>query len=132
MVVKISVAHPKKEALVLFSREIAQAATGMAPGLTGIVGGRPTVWPKIRLYSCLVPKDQLKVSIEINGETSPVSIRTEGAPLSDLPAAPSSEHAPATDTRVRLIDLAWARSGDKGDHSNIGWSIVWAAVVSPA
>ena len=120
VVVKISVAHPKKEALVLFSREIAQAATGMAPGLTGIVGGRPTVWPKIRLYSCLVPKDQLKVSIEINGETSPVSIRTEGAPLSDLPAAPSSEHAPATDTRDRLIDLAWARSGDKGDHSNIG------------
>ena len=51
VVVKISTAHLKKEALVLFSREIAQAATGMAPGITGIVGGRPTVWPKIRLYS---------------------------------------------------------------------------------
>ena len=29
VVVKIATAHPKKEALVLFSREIAQAATGM-------------------------------------------------------------------------------------------------------
>ncbi|MEP4394062.1 acyclic terpene utilization AtuA family protein, partial [Marinobacter sp.] len=59
VVVKISTAHLKKEALVLFSREIAQAATGMAPGITGIVGGRPTVWPKIRLYSCLVPKTEV-------------------------------------------------------------------------
>lgn len=39
VVVKLAVRHPRKEALVLFSREIAQAATGMAPGLTGIVGG---------------------------------------------------------------------------------------------
>ena len=26
----------------------------------------------------------------------------------------------STDTTVPLIKLAWARSGDKGDHSNIG------------
>ncbi len=39
IVVKLAVRHSRKEALVLFSREIAQAATGMAPGLTGIVGG---------------------------------------------------------------------------------------------
>ena len=55
VVVKLAVRHPRKEALVLFSREIAQAATGMAPGLTGIVGGRPTVYPVIRLFSfCLL------------------------------------------------------------------------------
>ncbi|MEN0108636.1 MAG: acyclic terpene utilization AtuA family protein, partial [Pseudomonas sp.] len=56
VVVKLAVRHAKKEALVLFSREIAQAATGMAPGLTGIVGGRPTVYPVIRLFSFLVDK----------------------------------------------------------------------------
>src|SRR5690606_1535192 len=43
VIIKLGVSHAKKEALVLFSREIAQASTGMAPGLTGIVGGRPTV-----------------------------------------------------------------------------------------
>lgn len=121
VVVKISAAHPKKEALVLFSREIAQAATGMAPGLTGIVGGRPTVWPKIRLFSCLVPKDQVEVSVEVAGEKAPVAIETGGAArIEDGEDATTFPAIGDTDTTVPLIELAWARSGDKGDHSNIG------------
>ncbi|QSP94606.1 DUF1446 domain-containing protein [Marinobacter salinisoli] len=122
VVVKISTAHPKKEALVLFSREIAQAATGMAPGITGIVGGRPTVWPKIRLYSCLVPKSTVSVRVDIAGESQPVVVATEGglntSDLSPMATYPSTPAEP--DTTVPLIKLAWARSGDKGDHSNIG------------
>ncbi|MBW0146970.1 acyclic terpene utilization AtuA family protein [Marinobacter arenosus] len=121
VVVKISTAHPKKEALVLFSREIAQAATGMAPGITGIVGGRPTVWPKIRLYSCLVPKTEVTVTVDLGGDQKPVRIATEGGfDGSSLPAEPEDRRAPEADTTVPLIELAWARSGDKGDHSNIG------------
>jgi hypothetical protein len=121
VVIKISAAHPKKEALVLFSREIAQAATGMAPGITGIVGGRPTVYPKIRLYSCLVPKSEVSVSVEIDGSQHPVEVATAGGfDTSSLPDDPTPQAAPETDTTVRLIDLAWARSGDKGDHCNIG------------
>ncbi|MDO6823167.1 acyclic terpene utilization AtuA family protein [Marinobacter sp. 1_MG-2023] len=121
VVVKISAAHVKKGALVLFSREIAQAATGMAPGLTGIVGGRPTVWPKIRLYSCLVPKSAVAVSVDLSGEAAPVSVASAGGfqpgRITDQPVI---EKPSATDTTVPLIDLAWARSGDKGDHTNIG------------
>lgn len=121
VVVKISVAHPDKKALVLFSREIAQAATGMAPGITGIVGGRPTVWPKIRLYSCLVPKTEVSVQVDLGGERRPVTVATDGGfdPAS-LAAEPATLAGPQTDTTVPLIQLAWARSGDKGDHSNIG------------
>src|SRR5690554_3721973 len=121
VVVKISVAHPEKHALVLFSREIAQAATGMAPGITGIVGGRPTVWPKIRLYSCLVPKSEVAVSVELAGEKSTVEVACEGGFDSNaLPPERESRTEVSTDTTVPLIKLAWARSGDKGDHSNIG------------
>ena len=124
VVVKISTAHPKKEALVLFSREIAQAATGMAPGLTGIVGGRPTVWPKIRLFSCLVPKTRADVTVDLAGEHHPVSIATDGgfdtSQLAEVETGAYAEPADATDNTVPLIELAWARSGDKGDHSNIG------------
>lgn len=121
VVVKISTAHEKKAALVLFSREIAQAATGMAPGITGIVGGRPNVMPKIRLYSCLVPKSKVEVTTDFEGEVSMVDVASSGGfhpgQIKDqLPGKPAS----ATDTTVPLIDLAWARSGDKGDHSNIG------------
>ncbi|XP_078090224.1 uncharacterized protein LOC144507181 [Mustelus asterias] len=42
-VIWLAVHHMQKKALELFSREIAPAGTGMAPGLTGIVGGRPKV-----------------------------------------------------------------------------------------
>jgi hypothetical protein len=121
VVVKISTAHSKKEALVLFSREIAQAATGMAPGITGIVGGRPTVWPKIRLWSCLVPKERVSVYVDVDGQSSPVAAPTDGgfheSLLSAVEIPTASDN---TDTTVPLVKLAWARSGDKGDHSNIG------------
>ena len=121
VVVKIATAHPKKKALVLFSREIAQAATGMAPGITGIVGGRPTVWPKIRLFSCLVQKSEVAVSVELAGEKSEVAVVTDGGfDPGSLAAEPESRMEVSTDTTVPLIKLAWARSGDKGDHSNIG------------
>lgn len=121
IIVKISAAHAKKGALVLFSREIAQAATGMAPGLTGIVGGRPAVWPKIRLYSCLVPKSEVTVSVDLNGQVTPIAVDSTGGFQPGLIKDQASiEAASATDTTVPLIDLAWARSGDKGDHSNIG------------
>lgn len=121
VVVKISTAHPKKEALVLFSREIAQAATGMAPGITGIVGGRPTVWPKIRLYSCLVPKKEVSVAVDLDGNHQEVDVATGGGfKPEQLAEQPASGAEPATDTTVPLIHLAWARSGDKGDHTNIG------------
>lgn len=121
VIVKISAAHAKKGALVLFSREIAQAATGMAPGLTGIVGGRPSVMPKIRLYSCLVPKNEVVVSVDLNGQVTSVEIESAGGFQPGQIAEQSpGKSAAATDTTVRLVDLAWARSGDKGDHSNIG------------
>lgn len=121
VVVKIAVAHPRKEALVLFSREIAQAATGMAPGLTGIVGGRPTVWPKIRLFACLVPKDRAQIHVVTGDERRAVSL--PAIPTQDQPRGAErrvATAAPVTDCDVPLIQLAWARSGDKGDHANIG------------
>lgn len=122
VVVKISVAHPEKHALVLFSREIAQAATGMAPGITGIVGGRPTVWPKIRLFSCLIPKDSVNVVVDLNGEKIPVTVATQdGFDPEQLPPLAVETGALSTpETSVPLVKLAWARSGDKGNHSNIG------------
>ena len=122
IVIKIAVRHAKKEALVLFSREIAQAATGMAPGLTGIVGGRPTVYPVIRLFSFLAGKDACALEVELNGERTPVTLPQlavlDCAQISAAAAAPLPTGQ--ADTTVPLIKLAVARSGDKGNHSNIG------------
>lgn len=122
IVIKIAVRHAKKEALVLFSREIAQAATGMAPGLTGIVGGRPTVYPVIRLFSFLADKNACALEVEINGQRAPVALPQiavlDCAQIARDIAAPLPTGK--ADTTVALIKLAVARSGDKGNHSNIG------------
>ncbi|MGZ0783970.1 acyclic terpene utilization AtuA family protein [Pseudomonas saponiphila] len=122
VVIKLAVRHPLKAALVLFSREIAQAATGMAPGLTGIVGGRPTVYPVIRLFSFLLDKDACQLHIDFAGQQHPCALPRTG-PLDPgaLPAAhslPKPQGRP--DASVPLVKLAVARSGDKGNHSNIG------------
>ncbi len=122
IVLKIAVSHPRKDALILFSREIAQAATGMAPGLTGIVGGRPTVYPVIQLFSFLVDKQLCSLDIDIGGHVTPCPLPpldgiNPDAFADDLqPPAPEGQ----ADASVPLILLAVARSGDKGNHSNIG------------
>ena len=120
VVVKLAVRHPSKQALVLFAREIAQAATGMAPGLTGIVGGRPTVYPLIRLFSFLIDKACCQVVIDYQGQRHAVELPASAAMLT--PAAPIDPVKPQgrADASVPLVKLAVARSGDKGNHSNIG------------
>lgn len=121
VVVKIAASHRDKKALVLFAREIAQAGTGMAPGLTGIVGGRPKVSPMIRLYSCLVPKNSVQVTVTVAGSTQSVAVETNNGfdGIAGAVLLPSSAPS-ATTATVPLVALAWARSGDKGNHSNIG------------
>lgn len=126
VVVKLAATSTDKRSLVLFSREIAQAATAMAPGLTGIVGGRPTVWPKIRLFSCLVPKEKVAVSVWLGGEKHEVQIPVAAHSGAQTPSHASNENGTISVQMssplqtVRLIDVAHARSGDKGNHSNIG------------
>ncbi|MBM3555391.1 MAG: DUF1446 domain-containing protein, partial [Alphaproteobacteria bacterium] len=121
VVVRIATLHDDKRALEIFGREIAPAATGMAPGMTGFMRGRPKAEPVIRLFSCLVPKERVKVEVHIGDKVIPVAIPTAGGyqppPPDTVPATP----VPAGERiEVPLWRLAWGRSGDKGDLSNIG------------
>jgi len=124
VVVKIAALHDDKKALGLFAREIAQAATGMAPGLSGLVGGRPKPFPRIRLFSTLVDKSAVTATVDLDGNTYSVDMPT--GQVFDASALPQdTDYGTAngdtdTDTTVPLVKLAWARSGDKGNHANIG------------
>ena len=120
VVVKIAALHDDRKALGLFAREIAQAATGMAPGLSGLVGGRPKPMPRIRLFSTLVPKVDVTATVDLDGTPTEVGVPV-GTPLdvAGLPDTNGSDTATG-ETSVPLVKLAWARSGDKGDHANIG------------
>ena len=124
VVVKIAALHDDKKALGLFAREIAQAATGMAPGLSGLVGGRPKPIPRIRLFSTLVDKSAVTATVDLDGNTHSVDMPT--GQVFDASALPQdTDYGTAngdtdTGTTVPLVKLAWARSGDKGNHANIG------------
>ncbi|QWZ61468.1 DUF1446 domain-containing protein [Acinetobacter pittii] len=121
VVVKIAVKHIFKEACMFFASEIAQASTGMAPALAGIVGGRPKASPVIKLFSFLVDKNQLNVEIDFDGSRYPVEI-PRGTSIEQFNTLAAGESAvyQGNEIEVPLIEIAHARSGDKGNHSNIG------------
>ena len=121
VVVKIAVKHMFKEACMFFASEIAQASTGMAPALAGIVGGRPKASPVIKLFSFLIDKNQLNIEIDFGGKRYPVEI-PQGVSTEQLLTLTAGENAvyQGDEIEVPVIEIAHARSGDKGNHSNIG------------
>ena len=134
-VLRLTVTHGSKDALNMFAREIAPAGTSWSPGTTG-AGGRPSPSPMIRQYAFLLDKTALQPAVVMDGERSLVEIATHVAPSAAAPTPVrvepvetlrqaqgerESEGECEGDTlTVPLIQLAYARSGDKGDTSNIG------------
>ena len=129
VVVKVAAKHDQKEALGLLGREIAPMATGGVVGMTGSFGaGRVSPSPVIRMFSCLVPKTLVPVTIEMDGRsiTMQRAAKSGGFTVADLPdEAPAAPSLPtsgpnAATATVPLVALAYGRSGDKGDNANIG------------
>ena len=120
-VLRVAVMHPQKAALELFAREIAPAGTSWSPGTTG-ADGRPKVVPAIKQFAFLLEKTKLEPRVRWDDQVALVSI-PNGQPAVAAPADHAIEPGaqPSADwTEVALIELAWGRSGDKGNTSNIG------------
>ena len=125
VVVKIAARHDQKEALALLGREISPMSTGGVVGMTGSFGaGRVSPSPVIRMFSCLVPKSMVPVTVDVDGHRIAMQegALSGGFTTAQLPVeAPAAAPLPAGDTAtVPLIALAYGRSGDKGDNANIG------------
>ena len=127
VVLQVAVMHPNKAALELFAREIAPAGTSWSPGTTG-AGGRPSPSPCIRQFAFLMDKSRLQPSVRMDGHETAVPVpcdtaneATGNAAVAPSRAATEGDGLFSGPTReVPLVALAWARSGDKGDISNIG------------
>lgn len=122
-VLRVSVMHADKAALELFAREIAPAGTSWSPGTTG-ADGRPSPSPAIKQYAFLLDKRRLAPKVVLGSEVIAVAVPS-GQP--DVPAPTESSAKLESDpnsagpqVEVPLIRVAWARSGDKGNSSNIG------------
>ena len=121
VVLKIGAVHDDRAALNIFAGEIAPMAISTAQGLTGFFAGRPKVQPVVRLFSFLQSKAETPVAVEVDGKDVPVSVAATPVHLDPPAAPPADSREPGPDVvKVRLVDLAWGRSGDKGDIANIG------------
>ena len=125
-VLRVAVMHPQKPALELFSREIAAAGTSWSPGTTG-ADGRPSPSPVVRQFSFLVAKSRMQPVVLLGGKSLDVAIPTgqaaAQAPAPGVRPGPVEGVGKAAETgwiEVPLVRVAFARSGDKGDSSNIG------------
>ena len=142
VMVRVVVDHPLKQALEIFAREIAPSGTSWSPGTTSPGGGRPSASPLIKPLSFLLDKRELVVGCVIDGERTEVPIPRPGgtppAAATQPPAAWVEPNEPMVE--VPLIKLAWARSGDKGNLSNVGviarrpecLPLIWARVTPEA
>lgn len=120
VIVKLAARHDSKQALDLLSREWYPAAAAMAQGISGLSGGRPSAVPVVRLFSFLIPKTDVVPSVRLGDAAFP--IETHVAPAGSVPDRPEAPRIwiGGARTEVPLIRIAYGRSGDKGDMSNIG------------
>lgn len=123
-VIWMAVQHRKKEAIELWAREIASAGTGMAPGLCGMVGGRPKATPCLRLFSFLYPKSELEATVTLDDKEekyvaeSHAESQVEGS--EEVATETPQLELLTGKEKYPLAEVAFARSGDKGDSCNIG------------
>jgi len=135
VVLRVAVMHPERTALMLFAREISAAGTSWSPGTTG-GEGRASPSPCIKQFAFLLDKARLHPVVEMDGQTfevemsvapaDPTTMESRESGTANQAAAPLAlapcfeEPATSDNVEVPLLQLAWARSGDKGNTSNIG------------
>lgn len=118
VVVWASVRHKKKAAIEAYAKEIAGASTGMAPGFTTMLGGRPRPTPILRYKPFLYSKELVDITVndsEFKSSNTEFSLTQPQSPAEEIVSVINEgEHS------YRLEELAYLRSGDKGDSANLG------------
>lgn len=121
---KVAVRHEDARAVGLFLKELIGAALATPPGLHGFTGaGRPKPSPVVELFSLLADESDVQPMVSVDGQDIGYVPPVRATGQSDLgtPAEPETVDLTAAGLVERsLEELAWARSGDKGDKANIG------------
>ncbi|WP_219894988.1 acyclic terpene utilization AtuA family protein [Aquisediminimonas profunda] len=123
VIMKLAAKHHDAAALELLVKEATSSGTSMAPGITNLGGNRPRVMPLVRLFSCLVPKSKVRQAVDFEGTETcvPISLALDKSAVAPIRCKPvEAASIDAATHIVPLVQLAWARSGDKGNSVNIG------------
>lgn len=120
VVCRMVVEHPERAAAELFGRESFAALMTMSAG--SLISPSPVVVPVLRVFSFLLEKAAVPVTLTIDGETHALALRADGGfdPTQIVrPAVPSAPAATGATGEVPLLALAIARSGEKGNLFNV-------------
>ncbi|MGE0154967.1 MAG: acyclic terpene utilization AtuA family protein [Reyranellaceae bacterium] len=122
VVSRLVVRHARKEGAELFAREYVGTGLSMTTGKCGMIAGRPAVSPIVRLFSFLVDKEAVEITVRIGAQSWPMVERggAAAAPRGAPAPRPEPPLEPERMIEVPLIRLAVARSGDKGNDANVG------------
>lgn len=123
VLLRLVVDHADREAIDIFARELGSVGISFAQGTTGILSGRPKPTPVVRLFTFFIDKAVLgapKVQIG-DGEPFIVAVPEQGGYAAPAKTAQVADAGAPDDSgaEVTLRALAVARSGDKGNSSNI-------------
>ena len=122
VVVQTDVRHQDKAALELFSKETTGVALSMTTGRCGVgEAGRPKATPVVAQFAFLIDKSEVVPTVSVDGVTldfvPPVQSHAPTPAQSEPPQAALFD---GPTTACQLIDIAVARSGDKGNTANVG------------
>lgn len=127
-VFRAAVRDPERSKVERFAHTMLGLALQAPPGL-GVFGGRPEVQEAYAYWPALVPRELVAPRIEVvRGESrivrelapAPPGVSGVGPALEPPPELIDLPERGGARARVPLRRIAYARSGDKGDHANIG------------
>lgn len=116
---RMTIEAAQETAFGLIMKELGTASVSMAPGVAGSMMMFPPI-PLARSESFMIPAEEVNAQVTLGNRSESVERFAHGsaAPEPQAPTLPlPGEEA---DASVPLRELAWARSGDKGDICNIG------------
>ncbi|MGC6535164.1 MAG: acyclic terpene utilization AtuA family protein, partial [Parvibaculales bacterium] len=120
VVLKIAAKHDSQAGAGALLKEISGLGLATPAGLSIFAGSRAKPSPVVRLFSFLLPKGDVSIEVDVDGQTqSFAEAEVDGS------APPAAAHQPPAPSEkgtveVPLVKLAWGRSGDKGNKANIG------------
>lgn len=125
VILRIAASHGERKGLEFLQKESASAGTSMGPGTRSHFGGRADIQAIIKTGSFYIAKQCVPIWLDCEEVKTEVVVPENGEDGPPVPRAaqPARAPEPASADGVLLVPLArlaYARSGDKGDDSNIG------------
>jgi hypothetical protein len=118
---KIAAKHPEMMGVGILLKGIAGLGLATPPGLSGFQGARAKPSPVVRLFSFLIEKNNFDIKIDFDGQVVNFEQPATTAEQAQITRPGSPSLIDQQDMiEVPLIQLAWGRSGDKGNKANVG------------